>query len=962
MSDARDLGRLDRAIALFVQFRSGAEPGTAAEFAARHQELRDLLEPMLQGDAPDTLLPARRVLGDFELLHEIGRGGIGVVYAAHQVSLDREVAVKVLPPHVTHSATTVARFKREAGIAARLRHPGIVEIYAVGTEGDTHYFAMERVRGEPLDRWAGVVPSDDRARVTAVVELAAAVADALEHAHRSGVIHRDVKPGNVLVREDGVPVLTDFGLAHAEGQPALTRSGEFQGTPHYVAPEQAAGQEVDARSDVFSLGATLYELLTTRRPFEGATTQAVLSAILRAEPRDPRSHDPRLAPDLAAVVLKALEKEPARRYQTAAAFAADLRNFLAYRPVQATRPTRLDRLRRWVRREPFRATLLALLLLGVVGGSAAVAYLSSQRAAIRFGAARQREEQCDIRIARAYALFAGGESAAARREFEAVLALDPDHVDAIAGRALLDLPGSPADVLRQLAAVPALLAHSNALRRLQQRALRNLGREVEAARILVTMPEEPVDCFLLGMSEYSQRGQDADRTRQCAERALPWFAHAVLASPRPRAFFHELLANAANDARNRDLALAVADSFAQLWPDAPFLHSWTARALVSTAPERACEEYALALAREGESVTLCYDWGCALRGLGRLDAAIAQFRRAIVLQPDLVPAQRQIVYLLAQQGEREAALREARRFAASASSALLYLDLANQLNELGRDEEARDAYARGLGCDPDSHPLRHGHAFVLWRLGRRDEALAEIRRAVALAPAGSADSLRAESWMLAQAGDHAGAEAACRRAITAQPRDASAQAALGLALFSQEKWGAAKEPLRQAVSLDPRAADAAAHLAWCELLSGEVESGRARLAAVLAAGTRLPFDLGTAVARARTAPGGAVAVRTISELVLASSPASALAHAHLVDALRELGPLGALRDELQRWVGLHPTDAAAWADLAEGLLTGAPERREVESAMRAIATGLACKPEPALQDRLTELRRRAATK
>jgi Tfp pilus assembly protein PilF len=367
-------GRLDRALAVFLAHRRGAEPGSADELLARHPDLRELLEPLLGEPVACADAPASRRLGDFELLRELGRGGMGVVYEARQVSMDRRVALKVLPHHVTASPTALARFKREAATAGKLVHEGIVAIHSVGAEGDVHWFAMELVRGQPLDRWVRERASrqpDARERLLELVELVARVADALAHAHAHGVVHRDVKPGNILVRDDGRAVLTDFGLAHVDDLPSLTNSGDFAGTPHYVSPEQAAGGTVDARSDVFSLGATLYELLAGRRPFEGATPQSVLLAILRDDPPDPHRHAG-VPQDLAAVVLKALEKDPARRYAGAAAFADDLRRFANWQPVLAQLPTRLDRLRRFVRRSPAAAAALALALLLAIGLPAAL--------------------------------------------------------------------------------------------------------------------------------------------------------------------------------------------------------------------------------------------------------------------------------------------------------------------------------------------------------------------------------------------------------------------------------------------------------------------------------------------------------------------------------------------------------------------------------------------------------------
>ncbi len=295
--------------------------------------------------------PPPAELGDYRIEREIGRGGMGVVYLAEQLSLRRRVALKVLPAHLTLREDAITRFQVEASSAARLKHPGIVQVHAVGESSGHHFFAMEYVEGIPLQDVLGEMRATgidnltaaalrqpgNASYVAAACLIAARLADALQHAHDAGVIHRDVKPSNILLRPDGSPVLTDFGLAREEGLPHLTQTGVFAGTPHYASPEQAAAKKgtVDHRSDVFSLGVTLYELLTLRRPFDGETSHEVLDKITRREVQNPRRLNRRLPTDLATIVLKALEKDPRNRYQSAAALAGDLRAFLAFQPIAA---------------------------------------------------------------------------------------------------------------------------------------------------------------------------------------------------------------------------------------------------------------------------------------------------------------------------------------------------------------------------------------------------------------------------------------------------------------------------------------------------------------------------------------------------------------------------------------------------------------------------------------------------
>jgi formylglycine-generating enzyme required for sulfatase activity len=373
------LDRLERALAIYLAWQQREARESTDELLAAHGEHRELLELMLQDrSAVEAATKQAKAhereqrLGDYRLGQEVGRGGMGVVYEARQISLDRRVALKVLAAHLTLHPTAIARFKREALTAARLEHSGIVKVFGVGSEGETHYFAMELVEGASLDkliererqRAAGTPPLALELSVEQRVAILAAVADALAFAHESGVVHRDVKPSNILVRENGTPVLTDFGLAREEDLPAMTASGAFAGSPYYVAPEQALGRrdQIDGRTDVFALGVTAYELLTLHRPFEGESTREVLERVIMREPPDPRRYVHDLPRDLCAVLFKAMEKQREQRYASMRAFAADLHAFLGGQPVSARPVTRLERARRWLRREP----LLAAAGLGSI--------------------------------------------------------------------------------------------------------------------------------------------------------------------------------------------------------------------------------------------------------------------------------------------------------------------------------------------------------------------------------------------------------------------------------------------------------------------------------------------------------------------------------------------------------------------------------------------------------------------
>lgn len=321
-----------------------------------------------------------RYFGDYELLEELGRGGMGVVYKAKQVSLNRLVAIKMLLAGTMASEEEVKRFYSEAEAAGHLEHPHIVPIYEVGEHQGTHYFSMANVRGRSLQELLrdGPLPPKKAAAYLAKV------ADAIAYAHSQGVLHRDIKPHNILIDEQDEPRVTDFGLAkRTDLQSEMTHSGQILGTPSYMPPEQALGDRthVGPSSDVYSLGATLYALVTGRPPFQGENATETLLQVISQEPVSLRLLNPKVDRDLETITLKAIEKQPARRYPTATALREDLNRFLTGHPIHARPVSAPERVWRWARRNPVVASLsggIAALLLAVSLVSTA-AYVRSAR-------------------------------------------------------------------------------------------------------------------------------------------------------------------------------------------------------------------------------------------------------------------------------------------------------------------------------------------------------------------------------------------------------------------------------------------------------------------------------------------------------------------------------------------------------------------------------------------------------
>lgn len=430
------------------QLRAGSAP-SPADLRERYPDLADELSECLvcldfirqAAQAPqceDTAaeaLDVRRAadLGEYRILREVGRGGMGVVYEAEQLSLHRRVALKVLPFAATLDGRQLQRFQNEAQVAASLHHANIVPVYAVGCERGVHFYAMQFIDGQSLTEVIAQWRSGGDARPIAnrqrklsgsdhdsaadaagspaalstvlsargtgffriVARLGVQAAEALDHAHQQGVIHRDVKPANLLLDAAGHLWVTDFGLARIQAGPAMTVTGGTVGTLRYMSPEQALAKRalVDQRSDVYALGVTLYEALTLRPAYPGTDREELLRQIAAGEPEPPRRLKPSIPMELETIVLKAMAREPEGRYQTAQEMADDLRRFLDGQPILARRPNLRERMRRWAQRHrTVLGAALGVMLLSFVGLLAALVVVWNEQARTKAAAVEAKRQ------------------------------------------------------------------------------------------------------------------------------------------------------------------------------------------------------------------------------------------------------------------------------------------------------------------------------------------------------------------------------------------------------------------------------------------------------------------------------------------------------------------------------------------------------------------------------------------
>jgi eukaryotic-like serine/threonine-protein kinase len=717
----------------------GAVPGAAAPVPPR----------------PGSNLP--RIPG-YEVEAVLGRGGMGVVYQARHLRLNRPVALKMLLAGAYAGPHELARFQHEAEAVASLRHANIVAVHDVGDHEGRPYFTMEFVEGGSLAQQLAGTPQPAHQAAALVTTLA----EAVQAAHQGGIVHRDLKPANVLLTADGTPKVTDFGLArHFDEGPALTLSGARVGTPSYMAPEQASGKAhtIGPAADIYSLGALLYEMLTGRPPFRGETAAETERQVIAEEPAPPSRLNAKVPRDLETICLKCLHKDPQRRYPTAAALADDLQRFQRGEPIAARPADLLERLGKWVRRRPTQATMLAaslLLAVALVGvGLWLVVQQARQRDAVeadlkelaglqdsaRWAEARDLLKRSEARLGWGGPVDLRGQLAQARRELDLVIELDTIRLRRVTRGELAFYKGQ---------------ANGEYAAAFQQAGLgtvhdpsSRVGAGIKASAVRGELVAAVYD-WAVCAADQGQRGwlfevarqadPDADGWRQRVLDPAAWEDPAALA---------ELARTAPVERESVTLLLALGERLRAVGGDStPCLRRvqqeypadfWAnlilGNTMVQWAPQEAAGYYRAALAsRPWAAVGYCAV-GDALRVQRWPDQAIVYYEKALRLDSGYARAYSNVGDALQDQGRFDEAIAyHEQALQLDTDYAWAHHNLANALRVKCRLDEAYDHYQQVIRLDPKNPAVQRGIRSVLLRQGRGLEAQVSWRQALEANP------------------------------------------------------------------------------------------------------------------------------------------------------------------------------------------------------------------------------------
>jgi len=757
------IAKIEHQTQVVVEKFCEAHPSHAAAIRDRIDALRagglvDLPEPPYgepsswtasSSRATDGDSPAFERIGPYQPVAELGRGGQAVVLLAKDVRLDRSVALKVLRGFGPRPESVMTRFRREAEVASRLHHPGICAVYDAGVADGVPYIAMRYVEGVTLANKIALARAADptgpgsstpRVDVHRMVEIIEKAARALHAAHEAGIIHRDVKPRNIMVTPENEPVILDFGLAGSTAGDAadLTRTGEVFGTPAYMSPEQVLADRgrLDRRTDVYSLAATLYECVTLACPHDAPTREALYHAIQSTEPADPSERNPHIPADLKVVLQVGLEKDRELRYSTALAFAEDLRRVREGAPITARPPGAFGRVMRWAARYPARAALVAVVAIGLPLIAGLGCFIAANRPAILAARQEALRQETEAYLEEGYFDIGHEFQSQAIAAFDQALACMPDSVEAVGGKALVLLEEHRArECIELLDRHQTMVREFPAFLGLEADALRQLGRRGEAGRVEARIPDPSTAFGFFLEGSRLMRGCAHQPDKAVFRRAVEALAQAILTAPHARPIYHHQLAHATGHLAEERPARLAAQSLALRWTDS--FRSWwrVGYALQGVDLDQAVSAFRKAVALKPDYFLAHYALGLSLLRMGASDRAVAPLEKAVELAPTDAEAHFSYGVALQKSGRLDEAIGAFERtIALDPDFALAHIQLGDSYLRQNRVDEAVTAYERAADLDPKSSVARSGLGMALSAKRLFPEAIAAYRSALALDP------------------------------------------------------------------------------------------------------------------------------------------------------------------------------------------------------------------------------------
>jgi tetratricopeptide (TPR) repeat protein/tRNA A-37 threonylcarbamoyl transferase component Bud32 len=811
-----------------------------ALFPSSDSSSQDAIEARrLPLDGPMPTIPG------YEVESVLGHGGMGVVYKARHLKLNRPVALKMMIYGACATPSEQARFQREAEAVAALHHSNIVQIYDVGEAGGRPYYTMEFLEGGSLARKLAGKPQP----AAAAAAYSLTLAEAVQAAHNAGIVHRDLKPANILLTADGVLKISDFGLARrSDGGQSLSLTAAKVGTPSYMAPEQALGKAnaFDPAVDIYALGALLYEILTGRPPFRAETAAETQRQVVAEDPAPPSRLNANVPRDLETICLKCLQKEPDRRYGSAAVLADDLRRFVEGRPIRARPVGWVERAWRWSRRKPAAAALivtaLALLALATGGGiwlvqqhaerraeaalheadlrndvSTAIAQAEGFRKDFHFSEAHELLDQARVRLAQ------GGPDDLRQRANQSQADLDlVEQLDAARIRAAIPVDGKfdPASAERHYTAALAAAG---------------LGREGDnsatvAAAIRASAVHEEIVAALDDWASITQtlsrrawllsvaRKADPDSARDRLRQAKLWQDGAKLTrlakelsvaavSPQLATSLGRVARHSGGD------AVALLTAAQARWPQDFWLNTELGFSLAQAHRyEESLSYRRAALAARPKTSAAYLAVGAALKSLHRLDEAIDYYREAVRLDPQYAVAHFDLSTALLQKGRVDESIDQSKlALAIDPKLAAAHVELGSALFKKGQFDDAVEHLRQAIELDPRSVPAHNNLGVALVAKGRLNDAIDQLEQSIRLDPKASdaqddLGTVLEESGRIDAAIDH------FRQAVKLDPNNATAHNNLGRTLGQKGKHDEAIDQLKRAVALNPKLGNARASL------------------------------------------------------------------------------------------------------------------------------------------------------